>query len=381
MSDWWQSAPLADGNSPEAFGAEQMRSLRQTPTSGFAGVTSPTDWLDAQEKQRSPTTREDFMAIAKDPNASPEERERALNMNVRLGEPEAAGNALIGHAALATLPLSKEAAIRAGWGLLGGSAGGAGGAAFGKGLEAAGAPKGTSAVTGTIGGLVGGFAGGFGKGAALEKLGEAVANPIARGARRSVGRELAGALAQKGAPAQVGTATAQTTVQNERTTALIDQLMRGETNLGKMGREQAEALATKMLQQPDSATIAKSVDTAVRTAQASKSAESALKGSRVRIGAEKVGRSVGKTKEEIRRETGPILDEAPGEASPILPEKALYDIIDKMRTLPKEGPAREAYVAAATSGKTKAQAELVRRTLERVGLLLPLGAVAAEEGF
>lgn len=101
-----------------------------------------------------------------------------------------------------------------------------------------------------------------------------------------------------------------------------------------------------------------------------------LQAERIQVGAQKVGRSVGMTKEEIRQAAGPVLDEARGEASPILPEQALQSIIDKMRTLPKTGGAREAYVAAATSGKAKWQIENIRRTLEHLGLLLPIGAAA-----
>jgi pyruvate/2-oxoacid:ferredoxin oxidoreductase beta subunit len=38
---------------------------------------------------------------------------------------------------------------------------------------------------------------------------------------------------------------------------------------------------------------------------------------------------------------------------------------------------REAYVARATSGKAQWQIENIRRTLEHLGLLLPVGAAAA----
>ena len=103
-----------------------------------------------------------------------------------------------------------------------------------------------------------------------------------------------------------------------------------------------------------------------------------LKGPRIEVGAQKVGRQVGMTKEEVRKATGPVLDEAVGEASPILPKKALTSIIDTMKAIPVAE--REAYVAKATSGKAKWQVENIRRTLEHLGLLLPVGAVAAMEG-
>lgn len=93
---------------------------------------------------------------------------------------------------------------------------------------------------------------------------------------------------------------------------------------------------------------------------------------RVQTGAQNVGRQVGLTKEEVRKVAGPVLDEALGDASPILPKKALQGIIDKMKSLPVEE--REAYVAKATSGKTLWQVENIRRTLEHLGLLLPVAA-------
>lgn len=90
------------------------------------------------------------------------------------------------------------------------------------------------------------------------------------------------------------------------------------------------------------------------------------------IGAERVGRAQGMTREDVRQAVGARLDEARGEASPILPDRALKDIVDKLKSLPPGGPEREAYVAAATSGKTKWQVENIRRTLEHLGLVLPV---------
>lgn len=102
-----------------------------------------------------------------------------------------------------------------------------------------------------------------------------------------------------------------------------------------------------------------------------KNAASPLQAPRIQVGAQNVGRQVGMTKEEVRRVAGPVLDEALGEASPILPKKAFQNIIDTMKDMPMAE--REAYVARATSGKTKWQVENVRRTLEHLGLLLPAG--------
>jgi hypothetical protein len=101
-----------------------------------------------------------------------------------------------------------------------------------------------------------------------------------------------------------------------------------------------------------------------------------LQPERIQVGAEKVGKAIGMTKEEVRRAAGPVLGETLGEASPILPKEPLAKIIETMKALPKTGGAREAYVARATSGKTQWQVENIRRTLEHLGLLLPVGVAA-----
>jgi hypothetical protein len=105
--------------------------------------------------------------------------------------------------------------------------------------------------------------------------------------------------------------------------------------------------------------------------------ESPMQQPRVDIGAEKVGRAEGLSKEQVRQQTAPILGEEQGAASPILPEKALQRIIDTLKELPKGGPEREAYVQAATSGKAQWQIENIRRTLEHLGLI-GAGAVALD---
>jgi len=53
----------------------------------------------------------------------------------------------------------------------------------------------------------------------------------------------------------------------------------------------------------------------------------------------------------------------------------LQSIIDTMRKMPMAE--REAYVARATSGKAKWQVENIRRTLEHLGLLVPVGVAGA----
>ena len=125
---------------------------------------------------------------------------------------------------------------------------------------------------------------------------------------------------------------------------------------------------------PDAKIAPAQVETALRDSVKELSAEG-LQIPRIQIGAEKVGRQVGMLKEEVRQVAGPVLNEARGEASPIFPRKALESIVDKMRTIPP-GPEREAYVRAATSDKAMWQVETIRRTLEKLGLLVPVGVAA-----
>lgn len=118
-------------------------------------------------------------------------------------------------------------------------------------------------------------------------------------------------------------------------------------------------------------TIAKVEQAAAGQPMASHTPESPLRAPRVAIGAERVGREAGLSKEAVRVQTGPVLGEQLGEASPILPRDVLGRIVDTVKALP---PAeREAYVQRATSGKAQWQIENIRRTLEHLGLLVPVG--------
>lgn len=101
---------------------------------------------------------------------------------------------------------------------------------------------------------------------------------------------------------------------------------------------------------------------------------SGLKGPRIQEGAQRVGKGIGMTKEEVRTATGPLLGEKLGEASPIIPKEPWTRIVETMKALPKTGGHREAYVARAAPGKNRGQMEQLRRTLEQLGLLLPIGA-------
>lgn len=111
---------------------------------------------------------------------------------------------------------------------------------------------------------------------------------------------------------------------------------------------------------------------AVRTQFGLQQPSTPMRGPRVQVGAEVVGRQQGLPKEAVRQQTGPILGEAPGEASPVLPKQPLGRIIDTLKAMPPEE--REAYVAKATSGKAQWQIETLRRTLEHLGLLVPVAA-------
>lgn len=128
----------------------------------------------AGASESAPTTREQFMAQATSlPKGSPE-RERALNMAVRLSEPGAAGAALTATGAMASLPLSIPAAKAAGWGLVGGAGGAALGGTAGGAAEKVGAPKGTAKVLSILGGLAGGGIGAVGKKPALTGARDAI---------------------------------------------------------------------------------------------------------------------------------------------------------------------------------------------------------------
>jgi hypothetical protein len=99
---------------------------------------------------------------------------------------------------------------------------------------------------------------------------------------------------------------------------------------------------------------------------------------RRRLGSQVVARKLGMERGQVQSDAGTILNEALGEVSPVIPADRWKDIVTKMKSLPPEE--RVAYVARARGVKNMAQIENLRRTLETLGLLLPLGAVAASSG-
>lgn len=104
--------------------------------------------------------------------------------------------------------------------------------------------------------------------------------------------------------------------------------------------------------------------------------KSPLKAPRIEVGAERVGKATGMTKEEVRTLTGPIVGESVGAASPVFPQKAFDAIYAKMKAMPRGGPERMAYAAAAKGEKAMSQVETIRRTLEAAGLVVPAAAIA-----
>jgi hypothetical protein len=104
--------------------------------------------------------------------------------------------------------------------------------------------------------------------------------------------------------------------------------------------------------------------------------ESPLRQPRVDIGAEKIGRQQGLSKQAVRDMTGPVLNETPGEASPIPPQEAHDRVTDALLQMGHGNPERQTYVAKATSQKAMAMAETIRRALERAGLIVPFGVGA-----
>jgi hypothetical protein len=138
------------------------------------------------------------------------------------------------------------------------------------------------------------------------------------------------------------------------------------TNLGGLAREGVAPTAPEKLEEALQATL---------DALKKEKVAGSLQPERIQVGAQKLGRQVGLTKEQVRMEAGPVLNEAQGEASPLLPLKVYKDIAEKIKTLPM-GEARDAYRNLAKDPKALWQVEAIRRTLETQGLVLPFAAVA-----
>jgi hypothetical protein len=103
-----------------------------------------------------------------------------------------------------------------------------------------------------------------------------------------------------------------------------------------------------------------------------------MRGPRVQVGAEVVGRQNGLTKQAVREQVGPLFNEAQGEASPVIPQTPFERLHDKLLSMGHGNPERDAYVQAARDPKTAGQLEVIRRTLERNGLSVAAATSAAE---
>jgi hypothetical protein len=95
---------------------------------------------------------------------------------------------------------------------------------------------------------------------------------------------------------------------------------------------------------------------------------------RRRLGSQVVAKKLGMERGQVQSDAGTILNEALGEVSPVIPADRWADIVTKMKSLPPSE--RVAYVAKARGVKNMAQIENLRRTLETLGLLLPVGVAA-----
>lgn len=325
-----------------------------------------------QAQPRPPTTREEYMGLAESlPKGSPE-REQALNMAVRLAEPGAAGTA-VGLTAAIPMVANPVAAAK---GLVGGTIGAEGGKWVGRHAPLVGGPT-LEKVLGMVGGVVGGVKG-AGSAMSLRDMAEAALHPasaakkvlgFAAGAARTAEAPVAAAEARAVAEAVGKTTRGKITPEAQE---LADRIIEWKTKHKLSGAQIASALRqTYGYTMKEATAIVKMLSGTTTKAAAS----TALQEARKQAGAQVVARAAGVTKEAIRREAGPVLGEAVGEASPILPKQALQKIIDTMKAMPMAE--REAYVARATSGKAQWQIENIRRTLEHLGLLLPLGAVGA----
>ena len=225
-----------------------------------------------------------------------------------------------------------------------------------KGARAIGAPGPVGGIPGAVMGAINPgatIAAGVGEAAGTAAGGEAAGIPMALAAmyaRKKLGPLVDVALKARGAsaiPAEVK--AAETVARAGRALSPEKEAVVAASRAAREAKA-AEAVATK-------ARVAKEMSP------------------RVREGAERVGRQVGKSKEQIRMETGPVFNEAQGAASPFLPSRVEQDIIDKMRSMPP-GEMRKAYVLAAKDPKTQVIAEQMRRFMERVGIAVPIVAGA-----
>jgi hypothetical protein len=275
-------------------------------------------------------------------------------------------------------------AIRGGGALIGGTEGyrkgGVPGALAG---AAVGAVK--PGTTGTVGGALQGYESGGVPGA----VAGAALGMLLGGGTGQVAREVA---ALRGAPAAVTRAAVPEVAAARAATAAAPEAAAAAPSAASAVQAQADEIAAQILRWKNEQGFSgaqivsslrnvygitpkdgnKMVQMVLGTP--AKAAASPLRGPRIEVGAERVGKGLGLTKEEVRRQTGPIVGEAVGAASPVFPQKAFDAIYEKMIAMPASE--RLAYAAAAKGEKAMSQVETIRRVLAKQGLIVSAAAIA-----
>jgi hypothetical protein len=95
------------------------------------------------------------------------------------------------------------------------------------------------------------------------------------------------------------------------------------------------------------------------------------------VGSQKVARELGMERHQVQSDAGTITDEALGEVSKLIPEEPWRDIVLKMKAMPPSE--RFGYVAKSRGAKNMAQLEQLRRDLEILGLMVPIGVASQSE--
>lgn len=243
-------------------------------------------------------------------------------------------------------------------------------------------------LTGTAAGAMQGYEAGGLKGAALG----AILGVALGGGKQAVAGELAGlrgsaqaavraaapeAAAAKAATSEVAAAKTALPTADELGAKILD----WKTKQGFSGAQMVSSLKNVYGISPAEGRkmVSMVLEANGLTAKAAAAAElqSALKAPRVQVGAQAVGKELSLSKEAVREMTGPVVGEARGAASPVFPQKAFDEIYDKMLAMPRVGPERAAYSAAAKGEKAMSQVETIRRVFERFGVVLPIAAISA----
>lgn len=99
------------------------------------------------------------------------------------------------------------------------------------------------------------------------------------------------------------------------------------------------------------------------------------------VGAEKAGRVLGMTKEEVREAATAIgAGTNRGDASLVLPEPRLQKIIEALKQIERGSQARFDYVDKTVNPKNWAQIETIRRVMEALGFIVPVATGVGAAG-